>query len=101
MTSGRNSGQQQMINNRSPAMQPGQHSMGPTGNPSQQNPGNPTQQQQQDQMMSTGTPSGQPVPMGQPMTAGAYPPTILSSPLGAPGGQPQYQYVVVNQHGQH
>ena len=102
MTSGGNGGQQQ--NTRSPAavMQPGQHSMGPNGPTSQQNPGNPTQQQPQDQMMTSAAPSGQPVPMGQPMAAGGYQPTILSSPIGAPGAAAQYaQYVVVNQHGQH
>ena len=90
-----------MQHTRSPAaMQPGQHTMGPNGNPGpqQQNPGNPSQQQQ-DQMMSGG-PSGQPVSMGQPMPAGTYQQPILSSPMGAPGAQPQYQYVIVNQNGQ-
>ena len=99
MTSGVNG--PTMQHTRSPAaMQPGQHTMGPNGNPGpqQQNPGNPSQQQQ-DQLMSGG-PTGQPVPMGQPMPAGTYQQPILSSPMGAPGAQPQYQYVIVNQNGQ-
>merc|ERR1719491_379080 len=50
--------------------------------------------------MMSGGPSGQPVPMGQPMPAGTYQQPILSSPMGAPGAQPQYQYVIVNQNGQ-
>ena len=98
MTSGVNG--PTMQHTRSPAaMQPGQHTMGPNGQPpQQQNPGNPSQQDQ-NQMMSGG-PSGQPVPMGQPMPAGTYQQPILSSPMGAPGAQPQYQYVIVNQNGQ-
>ena len=75
--------------------------MGPNGNPTQQqNPGNPSQQQQ-DQMMSAG-PSAQQVPMGQPqMPTGTFQQPMLSSPIGAPGAGAQYaQYVLVNQSGQ-
>ena len=96
MTSG-GGGQQQ--HRAMQQQQTGQHSMGPTGNPSQ-NPGTQSQQQQ-DQMMTSAAPGGQPVPMGQAMTAGTFPPTILSSPLGTPGATAQYQYVMVNQQGQH
>ena len=60
-------------------------------------PGAPTgqsdQQQQQQQLMSPQ--AGQQVQMGQALT-GAFPQTILQSPM----GQAQVQYVVVNQHGQ-
>ena len=74
-------------------MQTGQHSMSTPGNA----PGAPTgqsdQQQQQQQLMSPQ--AGQQVQMGQALT-GAFPQTILQSPM----GQAQVQYVVVNQHGQ-
>ena len=96
MTSG-GGGQQQ--HRAMQQQQTGQHSMGPNGNPAQ-NPG-AQPQQQQDQMMTSAAPGGQPVPMGQAMTAGTFPPTILSSPLGTPGATAQYQYVMVNQQGQH
>ena len=71
-------------------MQTGQHSMSTPGNA----PGAPTgQSDQQQQLMSPQ--AGQQVQMGQALT-GAFPQTILQSPM----GQAQVQYVVVNQHGQ-
>lgn len=81
-----------------------QHSMSSSG--SQQAPGPPSQQQsdQQQLMSPAGAASAggtQSVPMGQPMTAGGFQPTLISSPLGAPNAAPaQYQYVVINQQGQ-
>ena len=60
-------------------------------------PGTPAgqgdQQQAQQQLMSPQ--AGQQVQMGQAIS-GAFPQTIIQSPM----GQPQVQYVVVNQHGQ-
>lgn len=88
----------------SPTMQVGQqHSMSSSG--SQQAPGPPSQGSDQQQLMSpagaASAGANQSVPMGQPMTAGGFQPTIISSPLGAPNAAAaQYQYVVINQQGQ-
>ena len=74
-------------------MQTGQHSMPNPGNAPGTPAGQGDQQQAQQQLMSPQ--AGQQVQMGQAIS-GAFPQTIIQSPM----GQPQVQYVVVNQHGQ-
>ena len=101
MTSGSNSANIYSTNMQSA----GQHSMGPHGGaPQQGTPTNPSQQPTDQQQLMSPAAGGQQMPMGQPMTAGAFPGTILSAPMGGALGAnatPQYQYVVINnQHGQ-